>query len=119
MRTQKEYMEAIKNEFIVNIKLFADVINAYSYCDNRACKRIANFKENVKMYGLKFSNCHHANGIGNNNDYMIYVETKDEDGFVIQKNVANFYYCYGIYGGCYVMLKDLATGEKFVVGRAR
>lgn len=119
MRTQREYMEAIKNEFIVNIKLFADVMNAYSYCDNRACKRIENFKKNVRMYGLKFSNCHHANGIGNNNDYMIYVETTDADGFIIQKNVANFYYCYGIYGGCYVMLKDLATGEKLVVGRAR
>ena len=119
MRTQKEYMESIKNEFIVNIKLFEDVINAYCYNDHRACDRINNFKTNVKKYGLKFSNCHHANGIGNNNDYMIYIETKDADGFVIQKNVANFYYCYGIYGGCYVMLKDLATNEKFVVGRAR
>lgn len=119
MRTQREYMEAIKNEFIVNIKLFSDVINAYSYCDHRACDRIKNFTENVKRYGLKFSNCHHANGIGNNNDYMIYVEEKDTDGFVIQKNVANFYYCYGIYGGCYVRLKDLATNETFVVGRAR
>ena len=119
MRTQKEYMECIKNEFIVNIKLFSGIIDAYSYNDDRACTLINRFKENVKKYGLKFSNCHHAHGIGNNNDYMIYVETKDADGFVIQKNVANFYYCYGIYGGCYVMLKDLATGEKFVVGRAR
>ena len=119
MHTQKEYMAAIKNEFIVNIKLFGDIINSYSYCDNRACKLIQKFKDNVKMYGLKFSNCYHANGIGNNNDYMIYVETTDADGFVIQKNIANFYYCYGIYGGCYVMLKDLSTGEKFVVGRAR
>ena len=119
MRTQKEYMKAIKNEFIVNIKLFGDIINAYSYRDHRACDLIKRFKENVRMHGLKFSNCHHANGIGNNNDYIIYVETKDSDGFVIQKNVANFYYCYGIYGGCYVMLKDLATGERLVVGRAR
>lgn len=119
MRTQREYMEAIKNEFIVNFRLFADVLDAYKYNDHRACDLIKKFKENVKKYGLQFSRCHHANGIGNNNDYMIFIETKDDDGFVIQKNVANFYYCYGIYGGCYVMLKDLATNEKFVVGRAR
>lgn len=119
MKTQKEYMDALKNEFVSTIQFFADVINAYCYNDHRACDVIKGFKENVKLYGLQFSNCHHANGIGNNNDYMIYVETKDADGFVIQKNVANFYYCYGIYGGCYVRLTDLATGEKFVVGRAR
>lgn len=119
MNTQREYMDAIKNEFIVNIELFSHVINAYSYRDNRACDLIKRFKENVERYGLKFSNCYHANGIGNNNDYMIFIETTDDDGFVIQKNVANFYYCYGIYGGCYVMLKDLATNEKRVVGRAR
>lgn len=119
MRTQREYMEAIKNEFIVNIRLFYDDFRAYSYCNQRACDRIRNFKENVKKYGLKFSNCHHANSIGNNNEYMIYVETMDADGFVIQKNVASFYYCYGIYGGCYVSLTDLATGQKYVVGRAR
>lgn len=119
MSTQKEYMDCIKNEFIVNIKLFSDVMNSYSYYDHRAGDLIKRFKSNVEKYGLKFSNCHHAHGIGNNNDYMIYVETKDADGFVIQKNVANFYYCYGIYGGCYAMLKDLNTNEKFVVGNAR
>ena len=119
MRTQKEYMESIKNEFVVNIQIFSDIINSYAYNDKRARRLINRFMENVKKYGLKFSNCYHANGIGNNNEYMIYVETTDSDGFIVQKNVANFYYCYGIYGGCYVMLKDLATGQKFVVGRAR
>lgn len=119
MCTQKEYMEAIKNEFFVNIRLFSDVFDAYGWNNRKACDLIKRFKDNVQRYGLKFSNCHHANGIGNNNDYMIFVETRDSDGFVIQKNVANFYYCYGIYGGCYVRLTDLATGEKFVVSRAR
>lgn len=119
MRTQKEYMNVIKREFDVNIKLNSDIFNAYCYCDHRACDLIAIFKENVKSHGLTFSNCYHANGIGNNNDYMIFVKTTDDDGFVIQKNVANFYYCYGIHGGCYVMLKDLVTNEVFVVGKAR
>ena len=119
MKTQQEYMDLIKLAFELRIELYEDEINAYSYHDNRARKHIGNFINWVKERGLKFSNCYHENGIGNNNDYMIYVETKDPDGFVIQKNVANFYYCYGVYGGCYVMLKDLATGEKFIVGRAR
>ena len=119
MRTQREYMNVIAREFEANIQLNQHIINAYNYRDHRACDWIKRFKENVQRYGLQFSNCHHANGIGNNNDYMIFIETKDADGFVIRKNVANFYYCYGIYGGCYVMLKDLATNEKFVVGRAR
>lgn len=119
MKTQKEYMNLIKSAFEMRIELFEDEINSYSYRDDRARRHINGFINRIKEYGLKFSNCYHANGIGNNNDYMIYVETKDADGFVIQKNIANFYYCYGIYGGCYVMLKDLATGKKFVVGRAR
>jgi hypothetical protein len=119
MCTQKEYMDAIKNEFKVNIKLFRDDFDAYRYNNSKATDHIKRFTENVKKYGLQFSNCYHANGIGNNNDYMIFVETRDADGFVIQKNVANFYYCYGIYGGCFVRLTDLATGEKFEVSRAR
>ena len=119
MRTQKEYMDAIKNEFTVNIKLFRDDFDAYCYNNHKATNHIKRFTENVEKYGLKFSNCYHANGIGNNNDYMIFVETIDADGFVIQKNVANFYYCCGIYGGCFVRLTDLATGEKFTVSRAR
>jgi hypothetical protein len=118
MKTQKEYMNIIKSVFVSRIELFKDEINAYSYRDDRARKHINSFKNRIQEYGLKFSNCYHANGIGNNNDYMIYLETKDEDGFIIQKNVANFYYCYGVYGGCYVRLKDLATNETFNVGRA-
>lgn len=119
MCTQKEYMELIKEEFVKTIENNRSVINAYSYRDDRARSLINRFKEKVKTVGLKFSDCYHANGIGNNNDYTIYIETKDADGFVIKKNVANFYYCYGIYGGCFVRLEDLATHEKFTVGRAR
>ncbi len=112
-------MKYIENTFYVDIQKFIHILDAYCYNDNRACDLIADFKQDIKAMGLKFSNCYHANGIGNNNEYMIFIETIDSDGFVIQKNIANFYYCYGIYGGCYVMLKDLATGKKFTAGRAR
>jgi hypothetical protein len=117
--TQQEYMNKLNSSFRTYLMYNRDILDAYCYRDDRARDYIKYFKNSVERLGLKFSNCYHASGIGNNNDYMIYLETKDSDGFVIQKNIANFYYCYGIYGGCYVMLKDLATGTKLVVGRAR
>lgn len=117
--TQQEYMKKLNSGFRSHLMENRSILDAYCYSDDRARNYIQYFKNYVERLGLKFSNCYHSSGIGNNNDYMIYLETTDSDGFVIQKNVANFYYCYGIYGGCYVMLKDLATGEKLVVGRAR
>ena len=117
--TQKEYMEQLKlafNRFLVNN---AKILNAYCYNDDRARDCIKYFKTYVENLGLKFSKCYHSSGIGNNNDYMIYLEVKDKDGFVIQKNIANFYYCYGIFGGVYAMLKDLATNETIKIGKAR
>jgi hypothetical protein len=118
--TQQEYMNKLNAAFRSYFMNNRSILDAYCYRDDRARRYINAFKAYVEDdLGLNLSNCHHANGIGNNNDYMIYLETKDNDGFVVQKNVANFYYCYGIYGGCYVMLKNLATNEKLVVGRAR
>lgn len=117
--TQQEYMNKLNSGFRIYLMSNRSILDAYCYCDDRARNYIKYFKNYVESLGLKFSNCYHASGIGNNNDYIIYLETRDSDGFVIQKNIANFYYCYGIYGGCYVMLKDLATNEKLVVGRAR
>ena len=119
MKTQSEYMNFIRAKFRNIIGANSWLLDEYCYRDHRASDLIREFADTIKASGLKFSNCYHANGIGNNNDYMIYVETKDADGFVIQKNIANFYYCYGVYGGCYVMLKDLATGEKIILGDAR
>lgn len=116
--TQKEYMKQLNlafNRFLVNN---AKILNAYCYNDHRACDCIKDFKKCVERLGLKLFDCDNS-GIGNNNDYIIYLETIDEDGFVIHKNIANFYYCYGIYGGVYAMLKDLATSETMKIGKAR
>lgn len=119
MKTQKEYINFIKTTFNEEITNNRSILNAYCYRDDRARIYIKRFIEIVKSAGLKFSNCYHANGIGNNNEYTIYLETKDADGFIIQKNIATFYYCYGIYGGCHVSLTDLSTGEIIKIGRAR
>lgn len=119
MKTQKEYMKEIKTIFDTEIVPYRSIFDAYGYNDDRACDYIKRFKHKVEWLGLKFSNCYHANGIGNNNEYKIFLEVIDEDGFLIQKNIAELYYCYGIYGGCSVMLTDLVTGEKLKVSRAR
>ena len=118
-KTQAEYMELLNTLFKTHIGNNVATLNRYSYSNSDAIYLIREFISDVKIEGLNFSNCYHANGIGNNNEYKIYLETHDEDGFVIQKNIAEFYYCTGIYGGCFVSLTNLATGEKLQVGRAR
>jgi hypothetical protein len=119
MKTQKEYMSDLKIGFERHIVWNRNIIDAYCYRDDRARDYISRFKKYVESLGLKLSNCYHANGIGNNNEYKIFIEEQDSDGFVIQKNVAELYYCYGIYGGCTVILTDMTTGEKIKIGRAR
>ena len=115
-KTQAEYMELLKALFKTHIGNNVATLDRYNYSNSDAIYLIREFISDVKIEGLNFSNCYHANGIGNNNEYKIYLETHDEDGFVIQKNIAEFYYCTGIYGGCFVSLTNLATGEKLQVG---
>lgn len=119
MKTQKEYMQEITTLFNTHITANESIFNAYCYRDDRASIYLKNFRNAVERLGLKFSNCYHANGIGNNNEYKIFLEKIDEDGFLVQKNIAELYYCRGIYGGCGVMLTDLVTGRKLKVSRAR
>lgn len=117
--TQKEYMDKLNAGFRSYLVSNRSILDAYCYRDDRACKYINAFKSYVQSLGLKLSNCYHSSGIGNNNDYMIFLEITDSDGFVVHKNVAKFYYCYGIFGGVYAMLKDMSTGKQLVVGKAR
>ena len=119
MKTQKEYMKALESLFSTYIMSNASIFDAYCYRDDRADNYIRYFRNAVERLGLKFSNCYHANGIGNNNEYKIFLETIDSDGFLIQKNIAEFYYCHGIYGGCFARLTDLVTGAKLQVSHAR
>ena len=119
MKTQQEYMEELVSLFQENISSNRSIFDAYSYNNHKADDYLRYFRTDVERLGLKFSDCYHANGIGNNNEYKIFLEKIDEDGFVIQRNIAEFYYCRGIYGGCSVSLTDLATGEKWKVSRAR
>lgn len=119
MKKQKEYMREIEAIFNTEIAPYRSIFDAYCYNDNRACEYIKMFKQRVEWLGLKFSNCYHANGIGNNNEYKIFLEVIDEDGFLVQKNIAEFYYCYGIYGGCTVVLTDLVTKDSWKISRAR
>lgn len=118
MKTQKEYMQEIITLFNTHITANRSIFDAYCYRDDRANIYLKHFRNAVERLGLKFSNCYHDHGIGNNNEYKIFLEKIDEDGFLIQKNIAEFYYCHGIYGGCFVSLTNLATGEKIKVSHA-
>lgn len=118
VKTQGDYFEEIKEHFVKYIVHKEDVFRSYKYSDKRAVDLLKQFRSAVESGGMKYSEVYHANGIGNNNKYTIYVEEVDNDGFVIRKNIAEIYYCYGIYGGCYVALTDLSTKTSWTVGRA-
>ena len=119
IKTQSDYFEEIKEHFVKYIVHKEDVFRSYKYSDKRAVDLLKQFRSAVESGGMKYSEVYHANGIGNNNKYTIYVEEVDDDGFaVIRKNIAEIYYCYGIYGGCYVALTDLSTKTSWTIGRA-
>lgn len=109
--TQAEYMAHLRGLFETLIESHALDFAGYCYNNHKCIRHIEAFKAGVKEMGLELSTCYHAHGIGNNNEYKIYREEKDEDGFVVQKQVAELYYCYGIFGGCMIQLKDLATNS--------
>ena len=110
--TRKECFEIVVNNFVHYIAANQKNFKDYCYCNHKACDNIIEFRKAVENCGLKFGKVFHANGIGNNNECVIYVESQDKDGFIIKKEVCEFYYCYGIHGGCFTYVKDLATGEK-------
>ena len=109
--TQADYMEHLKGLFEILIESHKLAFDRYCYNNDTCIEHIKAFKAGVKEIGLELSTCYHAHGIGNNNEYKIYKVEKDEDGFVVQKQVAELYYCYGIFGGCMIQLKDLATNS--------
>lgn len=120
MRTQSEYMQIIKDAYLRRIKANEKIFDKYDYSNHTASDLIRDFKDDIicSGTGMKFSNCYHAHGIGNNNEYRIYISGSDEYGFVIEKTIARFYYCYGIFGGCYVSLTDMATGITYTTSHA-
>lgn len=113
--TRKECFKIIVNNF--NKYIVANQKNFKDYCYNncKACDNIIEFKKAVESSGLKFTKVFHAYGIGNNNEHVIYLESQDKDGFIIKKEICEFYYCYGIYKGCSAYVKDLVTNEKISI----
>lgn len=119
LKPQQQLMERLVHHFNTLLVDNESILNAYDYQNHQACDYIAQFERRVKWMGLHLSDCYHDSGIGNNNCYKILIRSVDSDGFVIDKQVAEFYYCYGVFGGVYASLTDLATGEKYAVGHAR
>ena len=81
--------ELILNPVVAYLVENVKILDAYCYNDDRATNYIKYFKTYVENLGLKFSNCYHSSGIGNNNDYMIFLETiprRVNDMIIIIKN---------------------------------
>lgn len=118
--TQPEYIKEISAAWDTHIATNRKNFINYGYNNHTCCDNIRAFLINVKeRLGLSVSNCYHAHGIGNNNEYTIFKQETDEDGFSVDKKIAELYYCYGIFGGCQIRLTDLNTGELVRdVGRA-
>lgn len=80
--------------------------------------RAQQFSESIKNLGLSFSTCHHAHGIGNNNEYTIVVRNTDEDGFIIEKQICKYVYVYGIY--CHLVTARLEELDgRVIISRGR
>ena len=109
--TQKDYLEKIKEDFRTHILANKQDFKNYDCYNNKASGHIHDLIQAIKSNGLQFSNCYHANGIGNNNEYEIFLRTTDNDGFIVDKKIAKLHYCYGIYGGVSISLGDLSKQQ--------
>ena len=109
--TKQQYIELITELFDDEITNHLDNFKNYGRSNERCCSDIRNFEDNIERMGLTIVKLPNPNGIGNNNEKLIAKIEIDEDGFGIEKRIALFKYTYGIYGGCYVGLKDYVTNE--------
>lgn len=110
--TKQEYINFIVGCFKWHILANSDTFNKYCYNNHECEKFLKEFFDNIKDNGLTVGNAYHENGIGNNNEYRIFLKEKDKDGFVIEKNVAKFHVTYGIYGGVSAWVEDYDTNEQ-------
>lgn len=109
---KQEYLDFIVATFEWHILANSEAFKKHSYNNDDANLYLLDFFKNIKEEGLSFSDPYHANGIGNNNEYRIFLKEKDKDGFIIEKNIAKFHYTYGIYGGISAWVNDYDTNEQ-------
>ena len=110
--TKQEYLDFIVATFELHILANSEAFKNYSYDNDNAIIYLSDFFNKIKEYGLSFSNPYHLHGIGNNNEYRIFLKEKDNEGFIIEKNIAKFHCTYGIYGGISAWVEDYDTNEQ-------
>lgn len=110
--TKQEYLDFIVTTFKLHILANSEAFKNYSYNNDKANLYLLDFFNIIKENGLTFSNPYHLHGIGNNNEYRIFIKEKDNDGFIIEKNIAKFHCTYGIYGGISARVEDYDTNEQ-------
>jgi hypothetical protein len=113
MLTKQDYLGLLETSFEWNIKTNHIVFKNYGYASDYQHKPyLHDFFNEVKLNGMSISDAFHKHGIGNNNEYRIFLEETDSQGFVIEKNIATLHITYGIYGGISVWLEDYNTKKE-------
>lgn len=62
------------------------------------------FFKDLKDNGFTINGPFHKYNIGNNCKYDIVLKNEDEDGFIIEKKVAEYVHNTGVYGGAFIGL---------------
>lgn len=108
MNKQQEYLDAITKLFDEHITNYLDNFKKCCWNNDSCYVNIKNFIRSVEeQLGLTFIKV--PVGINTQEKNIVLMET-DKDGFTIEKRIATFRYVYGIYGGCFVSLKDYSNG---------
>ena len=66
----------------------------------------------IEEIGIKIGQVYHLHNIGNNNEYRLYIEDKDSEGFVVEKNIAKLHITYGVYGGVSIWVENYITEQE-------
>ena len=117
MKKAVELLEKVVELF--ETTLDEDAMRRHDYCNNDYRRSFDSFKIKLSVLDLKYGQCYHANGIGNNNEYPILWVTEDEDGFKVEKKVCTFSYVLGVYGGVSACIIDNDGSIVASKGRAR
>ncbi len=110
--TKQKYLDFIVATFKLRILANSETFKKYCYNNREYMPHLKDYFENIRKGGLTFGDPYHAHGIGNNEEYRIFLKEKDENGFIIEKNIAKMHITYGIYGGISAWVEDYDTNEQ-------
>ena len=111
MNKQQELITQLKGLFREMVEPFSK--DLHGSWDKEPCRSIIdNFKDELSGIDLHLTKTYHAHSIGNNNEQNVVYRTIDNDGFVIERVVAQLHITYGVYGGVSIWIVDNTTRKE-------